>query len=307
MVLEVVVELVTSYQHKVPERFECAPLPAEAHIEDWFENHVLQFRLVTGGFAHAEEYIRKAWKAATRCRRLSQAEKEKTFEELACDEPLYLHPEEKMLVAMVGRLSGAGKRRWSLKLQQRRADGLHPPQGRQMLFWMLLQWMQSSDQDGEAFSALLALRSSCEKEAITIDSLSSFRDLFELALMKGSADQIPETQRLTFLQDCLENSQDPDIKAEMRFHFDADKSERSVDSLLDRLDKILTRKRDHQLRNKHSKSIQQLMTPKGNRADRANVQREADSASLAGEPLTRENLSAFLKEELARSGLVGQL
>ena len=119
---------------------------------------------------------------------MSQGEKDMYFEQLACDHSGYLHCEGKMMIAMVTKLTGASKRRWTLKLQQRRNEGLTPPQGRQLLFWILLQWMQTADQDGECLQALLALRDNCEKEAVTATSLSSFKDLFDLALLKGSND-----------------------------------------------------------------------------------------------------------------------
>ena len=111
---------------------------------------------------------------AIKTRKLSEAERDNSFEALACDFQGYLHSEEKMMIAMTARLSGPSKRRWNLKCQKRRADGLAPAQGRQLLYWILLQWMLSAELDGECLQALLALRDSCDKEAVTAASLSSF-------------------------------------------------------------------------------------------------------------------------------------
>ena len=120
-----------------------------------------------------------------------------------------------------------------------------------------------------------------------------------------------EKQRLTFLQDCLRNSEDADIKAELRFHYELElgHSGRSVDGLIERLEKILNRAHDQKLRDQHTRTLQQQMTPKGPKAERANVQKQGKEAQ-DGDSVDPQ--LAALKEQMSHkdrqiSGLVSQL
>ena len=147
-------------QTKVPEKFECTPFPDYGHVEKWFEDQVITWRLVTAGYEHAEEYFRKVWTLAKKARKLSEKDPQRVdaFESLRCDYDGYLQGEEKLPIALRAKLTGSHYRRWELLCQQRRAEGMPSPQGRQLLFWILSGWVTAGENEGSCLAALMALR-----------------------------------------------------------------------------------------------------------------------------------------------------
>ena len=143
------------------------------------------------------------------------------FDEMACSVNQYVMPEEKLYVALHDLMSADSKRRWQLLQLQRRRDGLPPPQGRQLAFWIFAHWFHSTGSATEiALQSLLALRDSCKREPVSAETLSNFLTLFDKALLAEGASKASERERLIFLQDMLQPSSDPDVRDQLKFNYE---------------------------------------------------------------------------------------
>ncbi len=135
-----------------------------------------------------------------------------------------------------------------------------------------------------------------------MNTLPSFVDLFDKALLMPAADSVGERQRLTFLQDCLTNATDSTIRDQLGFHYETEKKLRTVDSLRDRLMTVINRTHDQKLREQQTRSIQQQMAPKS----RGNAARDKEKEPAASdvEKQFREQLAA---KDRTITGMAAQL
>ena len=104
-------------QIRQPERFNAKQIPTVESVNDWEDSMAQEFRLVTGGGEHAEQYLRRAFDIARREKDPEgSAEWLLAFEALQCDHGPYSIPEEKVVAALAEKLpTGMQRRRALLK------------------------------------------------------------------------------------------------------------------------------------------------------------------------------------------------
>ena len=121
-----------------PDRFSCPGMPSYEGLEAFEDSIASEFRLVSAGLDHGEEFIRRAFVAAKKNRHADDSDEFlHAFDSLRSDFPGDAIALEKLSAALSDKLQGDLKRKWALLRQRRRNDGLPTPDGRQLVYYVL--------------------------------------------------------------------------------------------------------------------------------------------------------------------------
>ena len=242
-----------------PEKFECPPVSGYEGLEDWEDKVAREFRVVTCGGDHTEEYIREAIEAARKNRHEEDSpEWIVTFESFRNSDN-YFEPYatalEKLAVALEDRLKGDLECKWKSLKKQRRPEKRSTPDGRQLVVFVLQPLRFAQTGTPEALLSSLALRDKCKAHSLTTDSPKNSLRQWDDIMLLASPHLVSQSDKLKYLLECVQTCNDSEFKTQVAFFYQIPQAERTAKQLRKSVDIVLERHREIGQRVQQEKAI----------------------------------------------------
>ena len=185
-----------------------------------------QFRVVTCGGEHAEEYILHAIEAAKKNRHKEKSDEWiDTFDSLGSRGGLKYHEPyatalDKLSDALEDRLKGDLGSKWKILKDKRKAEKRSRPDGRQLIFFVLQHLRCARTTTPEALRSLLLLSAKFKATPLSTDTMTSFLRTWDEIMLLDSASLISESDKLSHLYEIVLTCNDPEFRTQLAFYQD---------------------------------------------------------------------------------------